>query len=324
MKRAGVWLALLPLIAGAFVWHIFWNRYRDRFEADLSRVLPGVEMHYGGFPYRLEARTKRLQLLHRDRALFAELEAGEMQIERSPWQPDRQVMGFLRPVLHVGIAPLDGLMFDIASEGARSSLHLDGDRILRLSIVWPKPRFTFHLLPGPATADELQFHFRETPSSDEGSLSSPRHPTQAEIAAEAHGMRWKGGSPVDVDMNVQLTAAHAIRSYAIWAAGGTAEIDPLVISDAVGEVARVKATLVPDGEGRLRIAGTVETLCPATVRALAAGGSAPEEYRARRPVLIPFSGFLPGGLDLPPPEGGKPAPPVRAQIAPCPRLSGIE
>ncbi|MFN7175250.1 MAG: hypothetical protein ACK4MT_11250, partial [Thermaurantiacus tibetensis] len=100
----------------------------------------------------------------------------------------------------------------------------------------------------------------------------------------------------------------------------TAEIRSLTLSDPTGEVARLSATLVPDGAGRLRVAGTIETVCPASVRAALEGAPPVSEQRSRRPETIAFEGLLPRDLRVAPRDPSKPPPPVRAQEPECPRL----
>lgn len=121
-------------------------------------------------------------------------------------------------------------------------------------------------------------------------------------------------------MPAGITAASRLASVDGWRAGGTAEINGGVLQAADGTaVAGFDATLAPLPDGRLAIAGTIDTDCPATVRALIEGGDAGREYRLRRAQRMAISGFSGGGITLGEPQGASGGP-VRSQEPPCPVL----
>jgi hypothetical protein len=321
-QRIPLWLTLVPLVVAGLVWFWLWSGYEARFVADVQRALPGATIRSGGFPYRLEATVKPLAATHAGDALTAGVRAGEMRVNRVPWEADRQVLSFADVAAEVEVPPLPGIGLAVQAPGARASLHLDGRRIVRLSMVWADARIRAGFLAGEAVARSFEAHLREIDAVAPMPASSPRPPMQAELVFAAEGLEWRGGDPLGLDASVALTARGPLRGYAAWADGGTAEIEELRLRDAGGEVASVRATLVPADGGRLRIAGTIDTVCPATFRAFAAGAAPPPEKRARKPVRIAFDGWLPGSIALAPADPSRPPPPVRGQEAPCPRIRG--
>jgi hypothetical protein len=84
-------------------------------------------------------------------------------------------------------------------------------------------------------------------------------------------------------------------------------------------VARVKATIVPIGRSGLRLAGTIETVCPASVAAAIAAAPPVSEQRLRAPVQLAFQG-VPGAVTLAPLPADLARRAVRAQLPPCPVL----
>ncbi len=318
-RRIPLWATLIPLMLGIAVWGFIWRGYEAQFEADLRKVLPAdVEIDAAGFPYRLEARLGTIELSHGDAALELALAAKEATVNRVPWQRDRQVMTAARSRAQAALAPLAGASVDVQAPEVLASLRLDGPHIARLSIVWQQPAVTTGLFAPPMRADTLEAHLRETPASD-ATAAGPRLPTQAQLVLSGEGVRFGAGAPLKLALDSEMTAPGPISSLAMWERGGTAEIRSATLSDATGEVARLSATLVEEG-GRLRLAGTVETVCPATVRAAIAGTRAPQEMRSRVPERIAIGGTLPGGLTAAPRDMAKPPPPVRGQQPPCPAL----
>lgn len=318
-RRIPLWATLIPLALGIAVWAFVWRGYEADFEADLKKVLPAdLMVDAGGFPYRLEARLNSVKLAHADTALELDLAAEDATINRVPWQRDRQVITVGRSQARAALTPLAGASVVVDAPEALASLRLDGRRIARLSIVWQTPAITTGLFALPVKADRFEAHLRETPADVAGG-SGPRLPTQAQLVLTGEGVRFGEGVPLKLALEGEMTGQGPITSLAGWEQGGTAEVRAATLSDATGEVARLSATLVEDG-GRLRIAGTVETVCPATVRAAIAGTQAPQEMRSRVPEKIAISGTLPGGMTAAPRDPAKPPPPVRGQEPPCPKL----
>jgi hypothetical protein len=318
-RRIPLWATLIPLALGIAVWAFVWRGYEADFEADLKKVLPADAMvDAGGFPYRLEARLETLNLAHADTALELGLAAEEVTINRVPWQRDRQVITAGRSQARAALTPLAGASVVVDAPEALASLRLEGPRIARLSIVWQTPAITTGLFAVPVKAETFEAHLRETPAEAAGD-AGPRLPTQAQLVLAGEGVRLGAGAPLKLALEGEMTGPGPITSLAGWQTGGTAEIRSATLSDATGEVARLSATLVEEG-GRLRIAGTVETVCPATVRAAIAGLQAPPEKRSRVPEKIAVGGTLPGGVTAAERDPTKPPPPVRGQEPPCPAL----
>lgn len=324
MKRCfPLWITLLPLLFGVAIWYWVWDGYRRDFAATIQQLLPGATVESGGFPYRLEVTVAPLAIGHDGTALKAKLAADSLAVNRVPWQKNRQVLNLTMPEASIGLATLAGVEARVSAPEAQASLRMADDHIARLSIVWSNPAIQTPLFSGSLAAGQFEAHLRETPTPADAAVpTSPRLPTQAQMVLSGKQVRWNGGDPVSVQIRSELTAARKIRSYAGWAANGTVEIEELSLSDGHGRVVWMTATVVPDGEGGLRIAGTLETFCPATLRALAAGETPGEEKRTRKPVFMDFSGRLPGGISLPPADATKPPPPVRGLEPSCPRLHG--
>ncbi len=321
IRRIPLWATLLPLVLGVAIWALVWRGYARDLEADLAAVLPaGTAVEVGGFPYRLEARLGRADIVRGDVAIAARLRADELTVNRVPWQRDRQVVNLAAPVAELALEPLAGATLKIEASEAQASLRLAGSGIGRLSIVWEDPRFTTGLLPVRITAGRAELHLREPPVPIASRPQNPRLPTVAQLVLSGTEVQLGASDPLAVRMEVELTAGRPLRSFVGWAAGGTAEIGTATLADKTGEIARLNATLVPDGAGALRIAGTIETVCPANVRAAIAGQPAVSERRLRSAEKVVISGILPGGILAAPRDPAKPPAPVRAQQPPCPRL----
>lgn len=319
-RRVPLWATLIPLLLGIAVWGFIWRGYEAQFEEDLRKVLPAdADIDAAGFPYRLEARLGTLKLEHRDAALALGLAAEAATVNRVPWQRDRQVMTAGRSQAQAALAPLAGATVVVDAPEALASLRLDGPRIARLSVVWQAPTIRTGLFAPEVKAATFEAHLRETPASSTAAAAGPRLPTQAQLVLSGEQVRFGDGAPLKLALDSEMTAPGPITSLAGWEKGGTAEIRSATLSDATGEVARLSATLVAEG-GRLRIAGTVETVCPATVRAAIAGTRAPEEKRTRVPERIAIGGTLPGAMTAAARDPAKPPAPVRGQQPPCPKL----
>lgn len=317
MRRVPLWLTLVPLLAGIGLWYLLWSGWRDRLEQALAPVLPpGTPVAIGGFPYRLEATTGPVRLEHRDEALFLSLEAAAMAVNRQPWRLDRQVINLTAPRALLAIAPLAAIRAEVAAPTAQASLRLDGRRIARASAVFEEAALTLGLIDAPIRASRLEAHLRETPTD----AAAPTPPTQAQMVFAGEGFRIRASAPFALAAALDLAATGPVTSVAGWREGGTAELREFRLADASGEILRATATLSADAAGRVIARGTVHTVCPATLRATAAGGAPVSEKRARKPVAIPFTAVLGERLVLPPPDPGKPPPPVRGQEPDCPRL----
>ncbi len=320
VRRLPLWTMLIPLVAGVGLWFWLWSGYRNDLAATLRPLLPADTLiETGGFPYRLEARVAPLGFAYAGEALEASLKASQAVVHRVPWQTHHAVLNLEQPDLRLALSAVPGATLRIAAPAAQASLKRADGRIARLSLVWHNPRIETGLLAPAMTAESLEAHLRETPA-EQLPASSPRHPTQDQLMLSARALRIGGGDPLDLAMTAEVTAPHPVTSLNGWRDGGTVEGRTLTLSDATGEVARFTGTLVMDAGGALSLAGTVETVCPASVRAAFANAPAPSEMRSRKPVRIAFAGTLPAGLAMAPAVPGSMVPPVRAQEPPCPRL----
>ena len=315
-RRIPLWATLIPLVLGVLLWGWMWRGYAAGFRTDLQAVAPGTEIALSGFPYRLEARSPDVDVPLDAGAVQGRLKVKELAVNRVPWQADRQVLNLDRSTATVSLAPLAGVSAEIVADEAQASLHVDGRRIARLSMVWEAPLIRTGLLPVPVKAGHFEAHLRETPASD----TAGQQAAQAQLVLAGKDVRFGEGAPLTLALDSEFMGAAPLASYARWAAGGAVEIRSATLSDAGGEVARLTATLRPDGKGTLQLDGKIETDCPASVRAVLAGQPQREEKRSRKPEVIAVSGRLPGGLVAAPADPSKPPPPVRGQEAPCPRL----
>lgn len=321
-RRIPLWTTLLPLAAGVLVWIVLWRGYAAGFEREIRAIVPADgPISIGGFPYRLEADLGSVRLRHRDEALQLALDAEDVRVNRVPWQRDRQVISLGASQARVALSPLPAAEVEVDSPAAQASLRLADGRIARLSAVWQAPTIGTRLLPVAITAERFEAHLRETPSADgTRAPASPRLPTQVQLVLAGEGVRLGAGAPLKLALDSELTAAGPIASFAGWQKDGTVEIRALTLSDGTGEVARLSATLVPDGAGRLRVAGAIQTVCPASVRAALAGAPPVSEKRTRQPETVAFEGRLPGELAVDTRDPARPPAPVRGQQPACPRL----
>lgn len=321
VTRFPLWVTLVPLALGVAFWFFMWTGFRDRLDQALAETLPaGTSWSIGGFPYRLEARTGPVALDYQGEAARARLDARQLTVNRQPWRTDRQVVNIEDSKAWLALQPLAGMSASIEAKAAQTSLRTEDARVARLSIVWEKPAIRLGFLSQPLSATSFEMHLRETPVEADSDSRSPILPVQDQLVLRASDLRLGEGSPLRLMVDAELTAARPIRSLAAWQSGGTAEIRDLVLSDATGDVLRLSATVSPGEDGRLYVAGTLTTVCPASVRAAFAGLPPVSEKRARRPVTLAFTGVPGVSAEVAPPESGKPPPPVRAQEPDCPRL----
>lgn len=328
MRRVPLWLTLAPLLIGGVVWWFIWSGYRDAFQGELRRALPGAELRLSGFPYRLQAEVAGPRMGVDLPGLTAGGEARAATVNRAPWKADHLVINLEAPIARLRVNPLLAAQGAIRAAAAQVSLHRDrrperrvGGRpsIARLSAVWTDATLATALLPATLTAPTLETHFREI-TGETAPAGSPTPPRRSQIVVKSEAARLGGGAALRVEAEATLNAGRPIAGYADWAAGGTAELRRLVVGDAAGEVARFAGTATPDGRGGLNAAGTVETVCPAAVRALLAGGPAASEQRLRRPVRIAWRGLLSETPALSVAEHAETRGPRRGQEPPCPAL----
>lgn len=313
-RRWPLWLALLPLAAAVLGYWLAWSGWRDAFRADLARALPGVQATIFGFPYRMEATLERPALTLQGGGARLEATAARALVNRGPWRPELSVISLERPALSMAVPRLGGAAATVAGATAQTSLHIEDQMLRRLSLVWPDARATLGLLDAPLTARGLELHLRELSSPAVG----PRGGRRAQLVVSAAAVRLGTGAPLRLTGDLAVTGDAPLRSISTWRRGGTVEIGSLTLGDATGEVLRLGGTLIADGAA-LRLAGTIDTVCPASLRAAFAGGPPVSEQRKRAVVRIAVGG-VPGDWRIAPAEPGEARRPVRAKQPACPRL----
>ena len=321
MRRVPIWTTLLPLVAGLSVYWWYWDQQHDAFRAGLERVLDrGQAIEVGGFPYRLEATLGPVTLRREGQDWFIQGSAAEAIVNRQPWRPDPTIIRLRHPQFQLAVPSVTGARLDVEGAASETSLRWNGDRIARLSTAVQDAGVWFALLPAPATAGQFELHFRETPATLDPASRAPTYPEQAQLVLAGEALRFGNGDPLTFAAEAGLTAAMPVRSLAAWQTGGTIELKRLTLSDKTGEVLSMTATLVPGSDGRPRVAGTVETVCPVAVLAAFRGRQpTTEERRTRKPVRLAFEG-MPGDFDLIEPAAATAKRPVRGQEPPCPLI----
>ncbi len=314
-RRMPLWVAFVPLLIGGLGYGWLWSGYAERLRADVGRVLPGRTVTISGFPYRVAASVDTAKVAVDRPGLTASLTAAAATVDRGPWHPELSVVRLSGVEFRLAVPPLRGVMTAIDAPAALVSVHVEDGKLQRLSTVFDHPRFSIGLFPGALTATRLETHVREMLPALTGP-SAPTPPVQAQLVVAGTGVQLAGGDPLRLDADVAVTGNQPLRSVAGWAAGGTAEVRRLTLADASGEVLALVATAVPGAAGRLQFAGTIDTICPASVAVLFNGGAVSEQ-RLRRPVRLSFAGPA-GTLRLAAPDTVGLA--RRTQLPPCPVL----
>jgi hypothetical protein len=316
MRRVPLWVTILPLVAGIGVYWYLWSGWARGFEAAIQPWLPGVPVSATGFPYRLEAEVENPSL-SRDGIVKLGLSASRLRINRGPWRPELTVVQAIAPRFSAVVSPL--VSASVGGREAQVSIKVENDRLARLSAAISAAEARLGFLTAPLTADSLELHLRERDGKT--AAASPARPPRGQFVVAGERFRIGGGDALTLAADTTITGPARLTDYDNWTTSGTLEVTSLTLADAHGEVASATATLVPRGRLGLRFAGTVTTVCPASVKAAFDGAPAPAEKRLRMPVRLAFSG-VPGAILL----EGMPADlatrPVKAQLPPCPVIRG--
>lgn len=319
MRRLPLWTTLLPLVAGMAIYWWYWDREHDAFRQALTSLF-GETVSVGGFPYRLEAEIAAPRLSHAGGYVF-EARAERLRANRQPWRGNLTSVGLLKPSVLWRAPALEGASFSITSATAQTSLRLDRDRIVRLSTVHEDARVRLPLLPVAATASSFEWHFRETRAVPDPASRAPTFPEQAQLVLGGEGVRFAGGDPLALSAQIGITSAAPVWDLAGWRRGGTVELRSLTLADKHGELVTLTATGSATLSDPLRVAGTIDTVCPLSVQAAFAGAPPPAvEHRTRRPTRFGLGGRA-GDIALLPSADRRPLP-VRAQEPPCPKFVG--
>lgn len=315
-RRMPLWAAFLPLLIGGVGYGWLWSGYADRLRADIGVVLPGRTVTISGFPYRVAASVDTAVVAVNHPGFAASVSAAAASVDRGPWHPELSVVRLSGVQFRLAVPPLRPATAVIDAPAALASVHLERGKLQRLSTVFDHPHFSIGLFPGTLTAARLETHFRELPSAA-GSASAPTPPAQAQLVIAGSEVRLAAGDPMRLDADVAVTGSQPLRSFTVWAAGGTAEVRRLTLADASGEVLGLTATAVPGAANSLQLSGTIDTVCPASVAALFSDGNRVPELRLRRPIRLSFSGTS-GALQLAAADTANLA--RRTQLPPCPVL----
>ena len=285
-RRFSLWLTLLPLVAGLGLYGWLWSGWADDFKTTLQGWLPGTTVAIAGFPYRMEANVVAPRLVGGDAVKLA-ASADQARINRGPWQPELTVIGSDGPRFSAVVSP--ALSVAIAGKSAASSVKVVEGRLARLSTVIEAATAQLGFTPLAIAADTLELHLRER--RDQATIpGSPAGAPRGQLVLAGQRLRLGGGDALTFDADMLVTGDARLTAYDAWARSGTVEVTGLTLADASGVVASVKATLVPQGRDGLRVAGTVETVCPGNIAAAFAAAPPVSERRLRTPVRLSFQG----------------------------------
>lgn len=316
MRRIPLWVTILPLIAGIGIYWFLWSGWARGFEAALQPWLPGVPVKATGFPYRLEAEVEAPSVT-RDGTVKLTASATRMRINRGPWRPELTIIQAIGPRFAAVVSPL--VSASVNGREGQVSIKVEDGRLARLSAVVNAAEARLGFVPVPLRADSLELHLRERDAKP--AAASPAPPPRGQFVVSGERFRIGGGDALTLAANTTITGPARLTDYDTWATSGTLEVTSLTLADAHGEVASAQATVVPRGRLGLRFAGTITTVCPASVAAAFAGAPAPSEKRLRMPVRLAFSG-VPGAVLLEGVPADLATRPVKAQMAPCPVIRG--
>lgn len=317
MRRSPLWLTLVPLVVGIAVYGWAWRGWAEDFAATVQGWFPDAAVSVTGFPYRMETELAAPRLVS-DGPLRLRAGAAAVRINRGPWRPELTIFQSRQPRFEARLS--DALGVVITAPGALTSLRLVDGRLERLSTEAKDARIRFGFTALPLSAASLETHVRER--AGKAVAGSPTLPPRGQLMIAATGLRLGDGAPLTLDADMIATGAARLTGYDLWAGTGTVEVSRLTLADATGEIAAIKATLTPQGRNVMRFAGTIASVCPATLAALLQGQPAPSELRLRAPVRFAVEGALGAGAFVR--VGGLPADlasrPRRGQQAGCPRL----
>jgi hypothetical protein len=290
MRRIPLWVTLVPLGLAVGLYALLWRGWAEDFRTEIADWLPGETLSVSGFPYRLEVAVAQPRLAGGD-IVSLRAEAASARINRGPWQPHLTIVRAEAPRFTAEVSP--ALSASIEGGTALTSINWGEGRLRRLSAVVQAARIRIGGRSLPLQADTLEVHLRER-DGEAVPETSPVQAARGQLVLSGTRLRLgsSGGVPGDaLTMSAEILATGAARlsDYDRWARGGTLELTRLTLSDAHGEVARIKATLAPEGRTRLQLAGTASTVCPMSL--MGQTGAAPE-YRLRVPVVLAFSGTV--------------------------------
>jgi len=317
MRRIPLWLTIFPLILAIGLYHLLWQGWASDFEVMLRGWLPASEVSVGGFPYRLEAEVANPALQGGDVVKLV-ASASRALVNRGPWQPELTVIRADYPRFSAIVGPGFGGSF--SGKSAMISIKVVEGRLMRLSTVIEAANARLGFSPIKIAADGLELHLREIVPAT-AAPESATLPPRGQLVVSGQRIRFDGGDSMTLAADMTVTGSARLTAYDRWATTGTIELASLTLADAHGEVASIKATLVPVGRTALRFAGTIDTICPASVEAAFAGLPAPSEKRLRAPLRLAFEGVA-GSMRLTGVPNDLAMRATRGQMPPCPVLRG--
>lgn len=286
-RRIPLWLTLVPLLAAAVVYWLFWTGWARDFEDMVADWLPGQALVASGFPYRLEIDVGNARLVTGE-AVQVTATAVRARINRGPWQPQLTVVTANEPRLAAIVGPR--VAVSIAGQSATTSIKVLEGKLARLSAVIGAARLRLGFAGVGIAADVLELHLRERVPGPAAADAGPTGAARGQVVVAGERLRLDGGDALTLAGDLVATGAGRLTAYDRWAAGGTIEATGFTLADAHGEVARATATLVPVGRTGVRYAGTILTVCPRNVVAALAGAPAVAEKRLRAAVRLAFEG----------------------------------
>jgi hypothetical protein len=320
LRRIPLWVTLVPLAVGILAYFLLWQGWARDFERLVEDWLPDARVSVSGFPYRLEADANEVRLGGGSTVKLA-ASAPRIRINQGPWKPQLTLVRADYPRFSAIVGP--GFGASIAGRAAVTSINIVDGKLMRLSSVVDAANVRLGLSEVRIAADEMQLHLRERFPENDGDAGAPTLPVRGQLVVSGERVRFDGGDALTLASDIAVTGAGRLTDFADWARNGTIEVARLALADAHGEVASVTATLVPVGGNSLRMAGTIETICPASVEAAIIGVAPPaREMRLRAPVRLAFDG-VPGAVRLTGMPDNLVYRATRGQLPPCPGLRGL-
>lgn len=316
-RRIPLWVTLVPLVLAIGGYWLVWSNWARDFGAAVERVLPDAEVSVTGFPYRLEVDLVKPVWTAGD-GVKVRASADRALVNRGPWHNELTVIRAEYPKFSAIVGPGFGASF--TGKSALTSVRIEDGKLARLSSIIEAAKARLGFMAVAISADVLELHLRERVPANE-TLQSATLPPRGQLVIKGQRLRFDGGDALTFAADMTANGAARLTSFDAWAHAGTIEVSELTLADAHGDVAKVAATVVPTGRSGLRFAGTVETVCPASVVAALEGGPPVSELRLRVPVRLAFEG-LAGAMRL----SGVPADLVqrarRGQDPVCPVMRG--
>jgi hypothetical protein len=319
LRRIPLWVTLVPLVVGVGIYYLLWQGWARDFSALVAEWIPEAQFSVSGFPYRLEADARNVSLAGGDVVKLA-ASSPRIRINRGPWQAHLTVIAAQYPRFSAVVGP--GLGASFSGKSAMSSINVEAGKLVRLSSVIEAANARLGFTSAKITADSLELHARERfPDPAAPASAAPTQPVRGHLVVAAQRIRFDAGDALTLAGEIAVTGPARLNSFDRWVSTGTIELTRLSIADARGEVAGITATMVPIGRQGLRFAGTIETICPASVEAAFLGLPPVHEMRLRAPVRLAFDG-MPGAVRLTGMPDNLVFRATRGQLPPCPVLRG--